>query len=686
MELFASDDRVAHLQAKVAAYGLQAPTALLLELAWYLRQSAPARASGLAERVETEMEAEPGSAAWKAILGRLTLIRAEADWLRGELDDAMAATMEALALFGALGDRIGTGDVRWLAASIWHDRGDYTRRNASIQAAIEDYRAAGDATRHEASIARNQWYVAFEDPVRIRGELADRFGRGGHPHPLVASWIAATRALLTEFAGDYGDSAGYFIRAYEAAMQSGQGRIAVGMAANAGDKFAMLDDLASALEWDERGLALARAAGWPLGIGQCLMQMGNALQLLGRYDDAQHVLSEAIDIMGAFPGSRSYAVTLGYLGELALALGDPMAALKWFQQDADCIGSQGQTDMIVGAWHGQARALSGLGRPAEALVKAEAALELARQHANVDGQIRALRALASLYKQHALAPPADAGAPTAALHFLIRALQLTETVAGYAVPDELLDDVAREYALIGEYQAAYETLQAAAEARNRRHDKAAHQRAVVFQVRQEIDQAKAEAAHQRQLAATEAARVEMLEEANATLQILGEIGLQITACRDTAAIFAALDHHVHDLLDASSFTIYLLDASGTQLCTEFSVENGKPLPAFQVRLDSATSNCARSVRERREILLELSPTDVDPNYDPGTLPILSALFGPLVVGDQALGALTIQSPRPHAYGDRERSIFRMLCAYSAIALVNAAELHAVRQALVGAKP
>jgi len=49
----------------------------------------------------------------------------------------------------------------------------------------------------------------------------------------------------------------------------------------------------------------------------------------------------------------------------------------------------------------------------------------------------------------------------------------------------------------------------------------------------------------------------------------------------------------------------------------------------------------------------------------------TALFGPLIVGDRVLGALSIQSDRENAYQERERLIFRTLCAYGAIALDNA---------------
>jgi transcriptional regulator with GAF, ATPase, and Fis domain len=54
------------------------------------------------------------------------------------------------------------------------------------------------------------------------------------------------------------------------------------------------------------------------------------------------------------------------------------------------------------------------------------------------------------------------------------------------------------------------------------------------------------------------------------------------------------------------------------------------------------------------------------------LPTLTLLFAPLRVGERVLGAMTVQSLQAHSYGERERLIFRTLCAYGAIALDNAA--------------
>jgi diguanylate cyclase (GGDEF)-like protein len=95
------------------------------------------------------------------------------------------------------------------------------------------------------------------------------------------------------------------------------------------------------------------------------------------------------------------------------------------------------------------------------------------------------------------------------------------------------------------------------------------------------------------------------------------------------------------------------------------------LPPTQLELSDPNANTARCVRERREILVEIDPDDSTPNLIPGTLVTLSLLFAPLMIGERVMGVMTVQSLAPRAYGERERLIFRTLCAYGAIALDNA---------------
>jgi ligand-binding sensor domain-containing protein/signal transduction histidine kinase len=156
----------------------------------------------------------------------------------------------------------------------------------------------------------------------------------------------------------------------------------------------------------------------------------------------------------------------------------------------------------------------------------------------------------------------------------------------------------------------------------------------------------------------------------ATLHELGDVGRDITANLDLESAFETLHQHVGRLLDAPRLAIYRVTPEGNTLELSFGREYGAVLPCFNIALDATDSNTARTAREWREVLIELEP---GANLPHPTLSrdMVSALYAPLIVDERLLGVMSIQSAHCNAYGERERLIFRTLCAYGAIALDNA---------------
>jgi diguanylate cyclase (GGDEF)-like protein len=434
---------------------------------------------------------------------------------------------------------------------------------------------------------------------------------------------------------------------------------------NAVETFAMLGDLEAALEWCDPALALGRSTGWPGTVGLCLMQMGDVMRVLGRHEEARSYLQESLESMAAVSGSRNYEQVLGNLGQLALDTGDYAAGLDWFMQFEQRVSDHHEHDLKIKAWRGQASALVSLGRAQEAHAKAMKALNLAREHGSLDGQIQILVVLAQLHAAADIAPPPDMQAPSATLHYLLQALNLTRSISGYVISPDLLNQVATSYAEQGDFRAAYEHAQWANEARNQSRHEEAQRRALSMQVRQEMERARAETEHHRQLAVT-------LRETAATLETLGIIGREITASLNARAVFDALYRHVNQLLDATFFAVYLIDEQHKSLTAEFMVENGVAVKARPIAVTNPSSRFARCARTRKEILVNVDVGAEAANVIPGTMVMASLLFAPLVAGERLIGVMSIQSPRPQAYGEREQSIFRALCAYGAIALDNAA--------------
>jgi diguanylate cyclase (GGDEF)-like protein len=670
--MFALDEEVAAWETQRASLAGDARLDLLMQLAWHLRQRSPERATALAvDAIPLLGQLPPGDR--RRYEARFILVAGEAKWLFGELDDARELAGRALRCFDDLHDAAGSADAQWLRAWIEVDSGNSAGGDLALAEGAEAARRAGDPVRIDVFDAAAAQFAVFRDPSEAQARWGQRFKAGTEGLHLAArGWIDDFNGTLAFQASDFGSAIPLLMRSFEAALATGQLRRSVNLATNIGNGFTLLNAHHTALEWMQRGLDLARPTGWPFSVGLGLMQTAETLRQLGQRPAAQSLLREALATLAPLASSRAYAVALEYQGDLALDGADYSAALDSFARLEVRGEALGQVDFQSSARRGQAHALSHLNRPQEALAMAESALALARERGDPYSQMAALRVLAELHVRHQLPAPSPMTAPSAPLHYLSQAMAMAATIEGYTVPGELLEALAREHASVGDYAQAYEVALRAGAARAKIYSTEATNRAVAMQVQYQTERARTEGEHHRQLAAAEARRAEALQQISATLEHLSAIGQEITAHLDAAAVFRALDRHVHGLLDATHFSVFLLEPDGATLRRAFGIEAGKSLPTTRFNLADANANSVRCVRERREILIEAS-TDSDAylNLIPGTLPTMSRLFAPLLVGDRVLGAMSVQSLLAGAYGERERLIFRTLCAYGAIALDNA---------------
>ncbi len=675
--MFALDDALAQWEIALPETQGAERLKLLMALAWHLRQRDPARAQQLATEIVPLLALLPPAniAVQRA---RLHLISAEPAWLRGELDTAHHHAEQALLLCEQAVDTLPAAasacraDACWIMAWGCNDRGLSADGSNWLRQAAAAARVAADPVRIDIIDAASGICDAFSDPRAVQQRWNGRFSADLNGlSPITAGWISDFFGTCAFQRSEYGRAIGHLMLSFETALATGQIRRAIIVATNIGNGFTSLNAHEAALDWMQRGLDLARPAGWPLSIGMCLMQTAETLRQLGQRDAAQSLLREALTTLAPLSGSRAYAVALEYQGDLALDLGNHAAALESFTRLAARGDALCQNDFQSSARRGQAHALSHLGRAEEALAAAQAALALARDYGDASSQIATLNVLADIHARHQLPEPELMMAPNAVLHYLQLALEIAATIEGYTVPGALLDAAAREHAAIGDFERAYTIALRANTARDQTHSKEATNRAIAMQVQYQTERAQTEGEHHRQLAAAEAQRAEVLQQTSATLEHLSAIGQEITAHLDAAAVFRALDRHVHGLLDATHFSIFLLQPDGESLVCEFGIEAGTPLPRVRIEAADPSANTARCLRERREILVELDEEGITPNLIPGTLPTQSLLFAPLRVGERVLGVMTVQSLLARSYGERERLIFRTLCAYGAIALDNA---------------
>ncbi|HEU4850570.1 MAG TPA: ATP-binding protein [Telluria sp.] len=683
MDLFTADDNVASWEKELLSLRGSDRIALLVPLAWHLRQRDHRRALELSSQALSLLSVStlPGPRAERVRL-RIGLVRAETMRLEGQLDAALAEVERLLPLWEALGDACGCADAHWMLAWIAIDRGDHARSNGELARAALRARECGDAERAGIADAATARWAVLHDRNAAVAVWGQRFtpAAAQAASPALATWIYDYLALAAGEAGDFAAAAGYFIRCYECALQTGQLRAAITAANNLGENFAALNDHQSALEWLKRGLDLARPTGLPRDVGGCLMNTADTLRRLGQLEPAREMLDEALAILRPLANGRSYAMALRYLGDMCLDQKDYEGALDAFRRLAERALALGHSDFRSVALRGQAHALLLLGRGALARDAALEAEQLAREQNHVHNQIAALRVLAMIHSRHQLPPPDGMAEPTAALHYLHAALAAGSGIDGFLVPGEMLDAMAAQYAALGDYRRAYEIATQASAARETTHSRDATNRAVAMHVHNQTDRARNEGQHLRQLAEAEARRAEVLQRTSSTLERLSAIGREVTAHLDPAAVFETLNRHIHGLMPATTFAIYLTDPGGTMLVRVFGVEQGAPMAHNSFLMSNPAAISVRCITELREIYIENWGDSPNRYVVPGTVDNMTGLFAPLMAGDRAIGVMTVQALEPYAYGDLERLVFRTLCAYGAIALDNARAYTQLRDA------
>ncbi|MEN9868650.1 MAG: hypothetical protein RL748_4240, partial [Pseudomonadota bacterium] len=689
MELFANDDEVAQLEEQLTTHSGISRLPLLVALAWHLRQRNTRRALALADEAQQFLDQDATlDDPTRAIVARLLLVCAEAKWLCVEMDAANQMAQAALLHFVAIDDFSGQADSHWALANIAHDRGQIEQNEQALSRAAACARQGGDMVRLDVIEATLAFFECLHDAKGAGQRWSQRF-QAGLAEERTAAYcrICDYFGLHATLLSDFGTAATWFTRTWEAALKSGQIRRAIFACLNAGDAFAGLNDHHTSMEWMQRGLDLARETGWQSSIGVALMQTAETMRRLGRLVAAQELLLETLAIMAPMPDSRAYAIALSYIADLALDLGDYPYALEQFELLDGRAHALRQTDLQIDALRGKAHALARLGQSDAALQQAHAALLMTQQQHDAAREIAVLRVFAFIYECYPELPwdqPVSAADGNPVLYYLEQALRVSHTINGYTVPAELLDAIARQYAAQRNFTQAYAISLQAIASREKIHSLQATNRAVAMQVRHRTERAQAEREQHRQLALSEAQRVQVLHQNSVTLEHLGAIGQEITAQLNSEAVLAALNRHVHSLLDVSGFAIFLLDPGGQTLSLAFGVENDQPFEVAPLPLSAPNATVARCVRERCEILCDFTALLGHTRLDlaPGTVPSASGLFAPLMIGERVLGAMTIQSLQAQAYGERECLIFRTLCAYGAIALGNASAYQQLQQTQV----
>jgi len=513
VEPAASDELVAAWQLRLPGVGGAERACLLATLAWHLRQRDPVQARECAAEAHA-IAAVCAPRTGLSLEGRLALVHGEHALLDADFDGARRHAQAAIALFARAGDDAGSSDAHALVALLETDLGRHPERDAALDRARVAALAAGDVLRIalvEAVIAYNATIAKNGRPEPQSAAALDAQLATGIPVLVVAA--NDLRAAAAFRRGDYGPAIPWLRDQLAAARACGLVRKQVTTAANLSMAFFMLNDFATALDWVQLSLDLARRAGWPALVGPALLQMANVLDKLGQGVTAQAMLDESLAVLAGLGGSHLRLSALVFKSRLALQRGDAATALRACDELEAVSQGHYREWFLFDVRFGRARALTLLERAAEAEQCALEALATAEAAEEPHAQVNALELLASLHERFPLAPPAPLNAPSAPLHYLSRALDVATAIPDFRVPDPLYARLAQQHARVGDHASAYARALDAAAAREATHGREVRDRATAAQMRHEAERARAELEHHRRVADIEMQRSRSLEAA-----------------------------------------------------------------------------------------------------------------------------------------------------------------------------
>ncbi len=267
----------------------------------------------------------------------------------GKPDLALKDYKEALALYQDMGDKAETGDLQNNFAQFYFDHGQYDDAlklfKESLQAEVEVGNLSnqgyvlnniGNVYFIKADYQNARTY--YEQALQVREKVK------------VSSNIAETLQNLGETSGkmgQYDQAVEQYLRALDLRRSAGDKRGAAVASSSLGVLFGYQGRYGAALSAEEDALKTFRESqersSW---LPEILAYYGNALAQVGRSDDAQKSLEEAMSVAREVKTPAPIARIQGYQGDNAFYRGDYKAAATLYDEALKTASQSGNLDLI----------------------------------------------------------------------------------------------------------------------------------------------------------------------------------------------------------------------------------------------------------------------------------------------------------------------------------------------------
>lgn len=182
---------------------------------------------------------------------------------------------------------------------------------------------------------------------------------------------------------------------------------------------------------------------------------------------------------------------------------------------------------------------------------------------------------------------------------------------------------------------------------------------------------------------------ELLEELYNKIKIISEIGQRITSTLDLDEIIKIVYENVDKLMDSDIFGLGQYDRYNQIIAYDLIIENGERLTPYYKSNDSKFSFAAICIKNKEAIMINDIKSYLGDEYDEFVkntengrnkkeMP-KSLIYCPLIIENDVIGMITVQSFKKDAYSKHNLDTIKVLASYIAIAINNANKSYELSQ-------
>lgn len=195
----------------------------------------------------------------------------------------------------------------------------------------------------------------------------------------------------------------------------------------------------------------------------------------------------------------------------------------------------------------------------------------------------------------------------------------------------------------------------------------------VRQQNEELERQKVEIITQRNDIETQKNEIETAYD---NIQTISEVGQKITSTLDFESLIKTIYNNVNQLLDAAAFGVGIYNDKTQNLEFKGFIERGEELPFFADDIHDETKLSSWCFKNLEPVVINDLREEYN-NYVSGDLETKtgevteSAVYVPLVVENEPIGVITMQSFKKNAYSDLQLTFIQTLASYISVAVDNA---------------